>query len=43
MRKMYSKPQTEAMPMTASSVLCASSDGNHVTVDNNAQNDLVID
>ena len=43
MRKMYIEPQTEAMPMTAASVLCASGSGNHVTVNNNAQNDLVID
>ena len=40
---MYSKPQTEAMPIESASVLCASGDGNHVTVNNNAQDNLIID
>ena len=42
MKKMYSKPQTETMPMKAASVLCASGEP-HISVDNNAQNDLVIE
>ena len=41
-KKMYSKPQTETMPIESASVLCAS-DGNHVSVNNTPQNDLIID
>ena len=40
---MYSKPETDTTPVMPMSIICASGDGNHVTVNNNAQNDLIID
>ncbi len=41
MKRIYSTPQTECMPMQLASVLCIS--GEIVPVDNNAYNDITID